>query len=63
MNKENNWDHVTAASMVEGLNKNATCKEMVTATRWGSKICNNFKLLFLSKNCVTSFKSLCMLMS
>ena len=28
MNKENDWDHVTAASMVEGPIKNVTCKEM-----------------------------------
>ena len=32
-NKENDWDHVTAASMVEGPIKNDTCKEMVVAIK------------------------------
>ena len=31
MNKENDWDHVTVANMVEGPNKNVTHKEMATA--------------------------------
>ena len=33
MNKENDWDHVTAASMVEGPIKNVTHKEMVIALK------------------------------
>ena len=32
-NKENDWDHVTAASMVEGPIKNVTCKEMAIAIK------------------------------
>ena len=33
MNKENDWDHVTAASMVEEPIKNVTCKEMAIAIK------------------------------
>ena len=33
MNKENDWDHVTAASMVEGPINNVTCKEMAIAIK------------------------------
>ena len=33
MNKENDWDHVTAASKVEGPTKNVTCKEMAIAIK------------------------------
>ena len=33
MNKENDWDHVTAASMVEGPIKNVTRKEMAIAIK------------------------------
>ena len=33
MNKENNWDHVTEASMVEGLIKNVTREEMSIAIK------------------------------
>ena len=33
MNKENDWDHVTAASVVEEPIKNVTCKEMVIAIK------------------------------
>ena len=32
-NKENDWDHVTAASMVEGLIKNVTREEMAIAIK------------------------------
>ena len=31
MNKENDWDHVTAASVIEGLIKNVTREEMAIA--------------------------------
>ena len=33
LNKEINWDHVTAASMVEEPIKNVTCKEMAIAIK------------------------------
>ena len=33
MNKENDWDHMAAASMVEGLIKNATHEEMAIAIK------------------------------
>ena len=33
MSKENDWDHVTAASMVEGPTKNVTRKEMAIAIK------------------------------
>ena len=33
MNKENDWDHVTAASMVEGAIKNVNREEMATAIK------------------------------
>ena len=33
MNKENNWDHVTEASMVEGPIKNVTQEEMAIAIK------------------------------
>ena len=33
MNKENDWDHVTAASMVEGPIKNVTREEMAVAIK------------------------------
>ena len=33
INKENNWDHMTEASMVEGLVEKVTHKEMVTAVK------------------------------
>ena len=31
MNKENDWDHVTAASTIQEPIKNVTCEEMATA--------------------------------
>ena len=33
MNKENDWDHVTEASMVEGPIKNATREEIAMAIK------------------------------
>ena len=33
MNKENDWDHVTAASVVEEPIKNVTCEEMAIAIK------------------------------
>ena len=33
MNKENDWEHMTAASMVEGAIKNVTCKEIAIAIK------------------------------
>ena len=33
MNKENDWDHVTAASMVEGPIKNVNREEMAIAIK------------------------------
>ena len=33
MNKENDWDRVTAASVVEGPIKNVTCEEMAIAIK------------------------------
>ena len=33
MNKENDWEHVTAASMVEGLIKSVTREEMAIAIK------------------------------
>ena len=33
MNKENNWDHMTAANMVEGPIKNVTREEMAMAIK------------------------------
>ena len=33
MNKENNWDHITVASMVEGPIKNVNCKEIAIAIK------------------------------
>ena len=33
MNKENDWDRVTAASVVEGSIKNVTCEEMAIAIK------------------------------
>ena len=33
MNKENDWDHVTAASMIEGPIKNVTREEMAIAIK------------------------------
>ena len=33
MNKENDWDHVTAASMVEGRIRNVACEEVAIAIK------------------------------
>ena len=33
INKENDWDHMTAARIVEGPIKNVTCKEMARAIK------------------------------
>ena len=33
LNKENDWDHVAAASMVKGSIRNVTCEDMAIAIK------------------------------